>query len=301
MELGISLDQLRILAIVVEEGSFSAAARRMNRSQSAITYAVQKMEAAVGVPLFDRTGYRPELTEAGSALLPRARRVVEASAVFDRQALALRDGIEPELVLVVDAMFPMTALFAVLSEFDRRFPTVQTRLYVESLGATVRTLLDGQADLGIILEMANVSDGLSACALEAIELVPVASPDHPLGRVKAPLGDDDLRDHLQLVLTDRSDLTKGHDNGVLSVRTWRLADLGAKHAMLLAAMGWGTMPFHMVEGDLQSGRLVELELERWPKQLRRPTIATAIAHRLDRPPGPAGAWFFRQMAGLDPR
>ncbi|HEX7072645.1 MAG TPA: LysR family transcriptional regulator [Hyphomicrobiaceae bacterium] len=300
MEFGVSLDQLRVFATVVEEGSFSAAARRLNRSQASITYAVQKLESAVGTLLFDRSGYRPTLTDAGRTLLPRARRVVETSAGFERQARALREGIEAELTLVVDAMFPMPLLFAALSAFDRQFPTVQTRLYVESLGAAVKTVLDGNADLGIVIDFANVSDRLASAAMNEIELVPVAAPTHPLALMQAQsdkaLSDEELRDHLQLVLTDRSELTKGKDTGVVSVRTWRLADLGAKHAMLLAGMGWGNMPLHMISSDLAAGRLVELEIARWPKT-RRSTVATVIVHRLDRPPGPAGAWLLSRLAG----
>ena len=301
MELGVSLDQLRVFATVVEEGSFSAAARRLNRSQASVTYAVQKLEGAVGTLLFDRSGYRPDLTDAGRAMLPRARRVIETNASFVRQARALREGIEPELTLVVDAMFPMPPLFVALSAFDRQFPTVQTRLYVESMGATVKTVLDGQADLGIVIDFANVSDELASTAMDAIELVPVAAPTHPLVLMQKQSGealsDEDLRDHLQLVLTDRSELTKGRDSGVVSVRTWRLADLGAKHAMLLAGMGWGNMPLHMVSSDLAAGRLTELEIARWPKHIRPPTIATAIVHRLDLPPGPAGAWLLKRLVG----
>ncbi|KDM68326.1 LysR family transcriptional regulator [Acidiphilium sp. JA12-A1] len=302
MELGINLDQLRVFAVVVEEGSFSAAARRLNRSQSSITYAIQKLEGAVGASLFDRSGYRPDLTDAGRALLPRARRVVETSAGFERQARALREGIEPELTLVVDAIFPMPSLFAALSALERQFPTVQTRLYVESIGATVKAVLEGHADLGIVIDFANVPNELAAVAMEAIELVPVAAPTHPLALLQKQNGvtlhDEELRDHLQLVLTDRSELTNGRDYGVVSTRTWRIADLGAKHAMLLAGMGWGNMPVHMVSSDLDAGRLVELEIARWPKHIHRPTFVTVMVHRQDRPPGPAGSWLLGRLVGI---
>lgn len=303
MKLRFNLDQLHVFAIVVEEGSFSAAARRLRRSQSSVTYAIQNLESAVDAVLFDRGGYRPELTKAGLALLPRALRVVETSSGFERQAQALREGIEPEVTLVVDAMFPMPSLFAALCAFDQRFPTVQTRLYVESMGAAVKTVLDGHADLGVVIDFANVADELAAIRMNAIELTTVAAPDHTLAalqrRTGRPLDDDDLREQLQLVLTDRSELTKGRDKGVISVRTWRLADLGAKHAMLLAGMGWGSMPRHMVASDLADGRLVELNVARWPKSASRPTISIAMVHRRDREPGPAGAWLRDRLAGMD--
>ncbi|MFS0772713.1 LysR family transcriptional regulator [Sphingomonas sp. 1P08PE] len=299
MDPAINLDQLLVFSAVAEEGSFSAAARKLDRSQSAVTYAVQKLEAATGMPLFDRSLYRPVLTKAGSALLPRARRVIETSAALGRQARSLREGIEPELFLVVDAMFPMPLLFSVLSDFDREYPSVRTRLHVESLGATVKAVVDGHADLGLIVDVAHVPDGLIAVALDAIELVTVVAPSHPLADVQrsrdGPLEDEDLRDHLQLVLTDRTDLTKGRDNGVVGVRTWRLGDLGAKHAMLLAGMGWGNMPLHMVATDLAERRLLVLSTARWPGHVPRLTVSTAIVHRQDRPPGIAGAWLFDRM------
>src|SRR5690606_16542100 len=78
---------------------------------------------------------------------------------------------------------------------------------------------------------------------------------------------------------------------------WRLADLGAKHAMLLAGMGWGNMPLHMVASDMEVGRLVELKMKRWPRHVRRATIATVLVHRLDNPPGPAGTWLLGRLAG----
>jgi DNA-binding transcriptional LysR family regulator len=100
------------------------------------------------------------------------------------------------------------------------------------------------------------------------------------------------RDHVQLVLTDRSSLTDGRDFGVLSVKTWRLADLGAKHALLLAGMGWGNMPKPMVNDDLKRGRLVELQIEA-PGDL---VYRFHTVYRRDTPPGPAASWLMERLA-----
>src|SRR3712207_2284264 len=104
----LSLDQFQVFAAVVDEGSFSAAARRLNRAQSAVTYAIQKLEEQSGAELFDRSAYRPALTEAGRALLPRVRRILEEVDAFRTQARGISGGLEPELSMVVDAMFPMS-------------------------------------------------------------------------------------------------------------------------------------------------------------------------------------------------
>ena len=100
-----------------------------------------------------------------------------------------------------------------------------------------------------------------------------------------------LDDHTQLVLTDRSRLTDGQEFGVLSVRTWRLGDLGAKHALLRAGLGWGNMPEHMVRDDLRDGRLVQLRASDQPVY----PFALHLIHRADTPPGPAGSWLAERL------
>jgi DNA-binding transcriptional LysR family regulator len=292
----LTLDQFRVFSTVVQEGSFSAAARRLNRAQSAITYAVQKLEEQVGVELFDRSAYRPTLSEAGRALLPRVRRILEEVDGFTVQARGIAGGLEAELPLVIDSMFPMRPLVEALAGFQAQFPSVQTRVLVETLGAAAQALLDGVADLGLITAFASDLGELARTPLGEIQLVPVAAPEHPLARVGGPLPPEILRDHVQLVLTDRSSLTAGRDYGVAAVRTWRIADLGARHAMLLAGLGWGSMPLHMVEDDLRAGRLVQLEPMSWDGSDRMPRLQMVLARRAAHPLGPAARWL---MARLD--
>jgi DNA-binding transcriptional LysR family regulator len=125
-----------------------------------------------------------------------------------------------------------------------------------------------------------------------VKLLPVASPDHPLAQMPGPISAASARDHIQLVLTDRSTLTQGRDFGVVSVRSWRLADLGAKHALLLAGMGWGNMPKPMVSDDLKRGRLVELQVETHAQE----AYPFHTVYRSDTPPGPAASWLMERLA-----
>ena len=290
-----TLDQVRVLLSVVEHASFSGSARALNRAQSAVTHAVQRLEAQLGVPLFDRSGYRPVLTEAGRALLPRARRVAEEADGLRAQAHGIAGGLEPELTLVVEAMFPMPLLVEALGGFSRRFPTVTTRLYVEALGAASSLVLDGTCTLGLLPDFFSESDALSRRPLLPVALTPVAAPGHPLSQVVGSIPLELLRAHVQLVLTDRSHLTGNRDHGVLSSRTWRLGDLGAKHAMLRAGLGWGNMPLHMVEDDLLRGTLRSI----------RPVggeaggkLAMEAVWRSAQPPGPAATWMVERLVML---
>ncbi len=297
-----SFDQLQVMLAVVDEGSFSAAARRLNRAQSAITYAVQRLEEQLGVVLFDRAAYRPGLTEAGRTLLPRARLIAEEMQALRNHAEGIAAGVEPELRLVVDAMFPMSALVDALRLFSARFPSAPPRIFVDTLGAATQLLLNETCAIGLLLGFNSDFEALQRHKLMDIRIVPVAAPAHPLGAIGRPVAREELRQHVQLVLSDRSGLSGNRDYGVYSPKTWRLADLGAKHAMLKAGLGWGGLPAHLVEEDLGAGRLRRIDILADDGANETVTLPLCSAYRRDRPPGPAGRWLLSHLAaraGID--
>jgi DNA-binding transcriptional LysR family regulator len=297
-----TLDQLHVLTAVVEAGSFSAAARRLNRAQSVVSYTISNLEAQLGVALFARAGRRPVLTEAGRALIADARRVGRLVDEMRARAAALRRGLEAEVGLAVDVMFSTARLVAALEAFAQAFPTVALRLRIEGLGGVARLVLDRVCQLGVSGWMGDVPDALERRAIGEVRLIPVAAPTHPAaqqaaaqtGATKqgAPISSAVLREQVQLVLTDRTKLTEGQDFGVLALRTWRLGDMGAKHALLLAGLGWGNMPAEMVADDLAAGRLVRLQVAEAPEH----HYPIALIHRADTPPGPACAWLADRLA-----
>jgi DNA-binding transcriptional LysR family regulator len=289
----LTLDQIQLFLTVVDQGSFSKAAKKLNRAQSAVTYGIQKLEAQIGLPLFDRTAYRIALTEAGRTLLLRARRIAEETNAFRDTARSLASGLEAELTIVLDSMFPMPPVVEALRAFTERFPTVPPRVYVQSLGAAAELVLDGTCMLGLLqLDLSNIAL-LKRFPFLTVDLVPVVAPSHPLAAIDGPIETHVLHNHVQLVLTDRSALTAGRDYGVLSGRTWRLADLGAKQLMLLAGLGWGNMPAHLVEADIAQGRLKiirPIEFDAWTAQL-----VMCGAYLADRRLGPAGQWMIEHL------
>jgi len=281
-----SIDQLRIFLAVVDEGSFNAAAKRMVRAISAISYGISQLEALLAMRLFEREGSRrPELTPAGRALLPSARAVAGDMDALLAKARDHHQGLESELTLVIDVMYPAAALAALLKSFITAFPTVDLQVHVEALGGVAAMLLDGRADLGVGGPVVSDYPELNRSVIGAVELVPVAAPDHPLAALD-PIPPGIARQHLQLVLSDRSPLTEGREFSVTAARTWRLADLGAKHALLLEGIGWGNMPLHLVEGDLAARRLIRLKVPENPGV----EYAFAAMWRRDCPPGPARVW-----------
>jgi DNA-binding transcriptional LysR family regulator len=294
MEAQPTLDQIQIFMAVAESGGFSAAARRLKRSQSVISYAIANLEAQLNVSLFDRAGTRqPQLTEAGVALLADARRIVAGLEGMRARAIGLRQGLEAELTLAVDVVVPTDALARALCAFGQTFPTVGLRLHVGALGVVYDTVMRRQADLGIGGEPARFDDRIVAEAIGTTTMVPVAAPGHPLALASTPVPLSIVRDQVQLVITDLTDQTKGKDFGVLSFRTWRLTDTNVKHALIRAGLGWGGLPLYLVRDDLAAGRLVRLALESYPQ---RAFPLFSLRHAASAP-GPAATWMvgrFRQ-------
>jgi DNA-binding transcriptional LysR family regulator len=280
-----TLDQLRVLAAIADAGSFSAAARALNRAQSVISYTIANLESQLGVPLFDRAGRAPVLTEAGRALLADARRIGAAVDDMRARAGALRHGTEAELALAVDVMFPIPRLVDVLRGFAAAFPTVSLRLRIEALGGVLALVTGGTCSLGISGWPGAMPDSVHRRVIDRILLVPVAAPAHPLAALDR-ISIEDLRQHTQLVLSDASRLTEGQDFGVLSLHSWRLGDLGARHALLLAGLGWGNMPHPLVAPDIAAGRLKILPIEAAPN-FDQPI---SLIHRRDTIMGPAASW-----------
>ncbi|QEI05838.1 LysR family transcriptional regulator [Pigmentiphaga aceris] len=290
---GVSMDQLRTFIAAADEGSFSAAGRKLNRAQSVISQTLANLEGQINTQLFDRSARYPRLTEQGQALLSEARTVVNGMDTFKARARTLSEGLEPELSVVVDVMYPMASLTEAVGAFRGAFPNTPLRLYVEALGAVVQPVLDGVCRIGVIGSMPVVPDSIDTERLLDVPMITVVAPGHPLTEHTGAVRDRDLERHVQLVLTDRTNLTSGSTFAVFSPLTWRLADLGAKHAFLRAGFGWGHMPQAMVQADVDSGLLVRIELEAYRQHPL--AIAMSAVHRKDALPGPAGRWFIERL------
>jgi DNA-binding transcriptional LysR family regulator len=290
---GVSLDQLRAFIAAVDEGSFSAGARKLRRAQSAISELVSNLEGQIGVALFDRSARYPKLTPAGLLLLGDARSVVGNVDQLKARAKGIAGGLESELSAVVDVLFPIEAITASAKEFRDRFPRTPLRLYVEALGGAYKPVIDGRCSLGVVGSLPLMPPSMTAEKLSGVEFVMVAAREHPLAAVEGVVTKVELAKHVQLVLTDRTELSAGREFGVLSPLTWRLGDLFAKHSFLLGGLGWGGMPLHAVKRDLAEGRLVALPIEDMtPEGMILPMSAVYLTAQ---PPGPAGRWLIERL------
>jgi DNA-binding transcriptional LysR family regulator len=289
-----TFDQLRIFLAIVDTGSFAAAGRKLNRAVSVISYGIANLETQLGLTLFEREGTRkPKLTVAGRAVLAEVRAVSHGIDGLRATVKGLLEGLEAEVDLAIDVMLPPERVGRVLRTFAAEFPTVQLKLHVEALGAITAMVLDRKAAIGISGPLAAGIEGVECISAGSVPMVPVAAPDHPLGRMER-IAPGAGRDYTQLVLTDRSRFTEGQDYSVLSPKTWRLADLGAKHALLREGIGWGNMPMPLIEPDLVAGTLVRLAMPDHPGGIYR----FAGVWRRDTPPGPAASWLLDQFVTI---
>lgn len=287
-----SLDQLRVFVAVIDAGGFAHAARQLHRTQSVISYTIANLEEQLNVVLLDRSKRKPTLTDAGKALLADARTVALKVDAMRARAKALAGGLEAEVSVVVDVMFPTCVLVRILEDFQAQFPTVALRLRIEAMGAVAQLVMDGSCHLGLGGWMTASADSFERLAVGYVRLIPVAAPGHALAQIAGQIAPSIAREHIQLVLTDRSALTEGQDFGVLGLRNWRLGDLGSKHALLRAGLGWGNMPESMVREDLADGRLVPLPLS----VDRGEEYPIYLIQRADTPPGQAGKWLTERFA-----
>lgn len=286
IDMKFTLVQLQIFVAVAELGSFSAAARSLDRAQSAVSHAVAQLEKHFGVVLFERGGRTPVLTAAGRAVLEEARRLL-------RQARELEATVEmwkvsdeqAQFSVVLDMLFPVDRLVAILAELQGKHPHLSLTVHTEARGAVTARLLDESCQLGVAcVLLPELPVRLETVPIGHIDFVAVASPEHPLAQRDGPVAMDDLRRYTQIVLEDRSHLSTDQQVGVVGVNVWRIGGQTAKHSLLRSGFGWGSMPLHVVEQDLTEGRLVKLRPAHWSREVMQ--LPLYAVYPADRPPGP---------------
>ncbi|MEO1302949.1 MAG: LysR family transcriptional regulator [Myxococcota bacterium] len=287
MNTNLNLDHVQILVTVAKTGSFSAAGRELGRAQSAISQSIAMLESAQGVLLFDRSAYRPRLTDAGRVLLSQAQLVLNSATQFQAVAAGMRDGVEAELTVAIDPLVPSEPLIDSLRRLKDNFSDLPVSFSTEGLGGSMRRLRDGSAALGICLLLPRVPDDIVAYPLLRIAMRPVVAPSHPLARLKRAVNLRDLEPYTQLVLSDPVE-PAGEDYGLVSARLWRFVDLARRLDFLHAGFGWCRMPEHLIADSLRTGRLVPLVIADDTAPGEGPMIYAAS--RRNRALGPAGRW-----------
>jgi DNA-binding transcriptional LysR family regulator len=260
-----TLDQWRMLAAVVDRGGFAAGAEALGKSQSAVSYGVQRLQAAIGTPLLTVQGRKAVLTPEGEILLRRARHLLDESAALQRLACNLARGHEPLIRLAVDVIFPMDELFRALAQFSAAYPDTRIELIETVLSGGSEALLQRTAD---VVLTAQVPPGFFAEPFARFEFVTVAHPEHALHKLGRPLSERDLAAQRQIVIRD-SGVRQKVDAGWLGAeQRWTVSHISTSIATLVNGLGFATLPRPRIERELAAGLLKILPLEHASQEIR---------------------------------
>jgi len=287
----LSLDALTVIDAIDREGSFAAAAQVLHRVPSAITYAVQKLEEDLSVPLFDRSGHRAQLTEAGRELLREGRRLLAAADELESRVKRVATGYEVELRIAVDDLIPMERLFPLFDAFYRSACGTRLKLLTEVYGGTWDALVTQRADLVIGAPSEGPgSGGFSTRPLGIVQWALMVAPTHPLAHAPEPIAPDELIRHRTIAAADSSRNLPPRTSGLLSGQdVLTVPDMRWKIRFQRAGLGMGYLPIHLTRADVQAGRLVMKQVVE--TRIGNPMfIAWRTAHR-----GKALAWFLEQL------
>lgn len=253
----ISLDQWRSFVATVEEGGFLQAAERLNKTQSAVSHAVKKMEFLLGKDLFQIEGRKAVLTTLGQALLPHAKQLLGEAEKIERLAHHHQPGVYAELAVAADMLFPGELLDFALAQFSETYSTYRVRLFETSLSGTRELLEDGRVELGIA---SNLPPGHVQETLLTVPLVCVLGVGHPLAGLQAELTLDELKVHRQIVIRD-SGARQSQNSGWLGTsQRWTVSATSTALRMVEAGHGFAWLPLSLVRSRLSSGHLLEVPL-----------------------------------------
>lgn len=253
----LTLEALEVLDAIDRKGSFAAAASDLHRVPSAITYSVRQLEDSLGINLFDRSGHRALLTEAGRELLAEGRHLLRAAAALERRVHQVAVGWESELRIAIDTVIGIDRLYGVIEEFYREPGGTRLRLSTEVLGGTWDALASGRADLAIGAPGdAPAGRTYASRLLGHIDLVFAAAPFHPICDEPMPLDDATLQRHRAVSVADTSRLLPPRTVGLLSGQdTLTVPTMEAKSSAQVAGLGVGFLPRGIAERESAAGRL----------------------------------------------
>ena len=253
----ITLEQWRCLAAVVEAGGYAQAASRLHKSQSAVTYAVQKLESALRVRAFEIQGRKAVLTATGHMLYRRARVLLEDAGELERAARKVSAGWEAEISLAVEVLFPTWLMFDCLARFGTESPQTRIEWFETVLGGTAETLSAGAVDLAI---SPQIPTGMSGDPLLTVDFVPVAHPNHPLHRLEREITVRDLRKHRHLIVRDSSSRREKNAQSVEVEQRWTMSNMSTSIGAASRGHGFAWLPQDKIRTELSDGVLKILPL-----------------------------------------
>jgi DNA-binding transcriptional LysR family regulator len=253
----ISLEQWRCLVAVVDAGGYAQAAAALHKSQSSVTYAVQKLEALLGVEAFVIEGRKAVLTPTGQMLYRRARVLLEDAGGLERAARKSSAGWEAEIWLAVEILFPAWLLLACLDRFGTESPQTRIEVLETVLDGTPEALQNGRADLAV---SPRLPPNFNGEPLMQVRFIPVAHPDHALHRLGRDVTLRDLRKHRHLLVRDSGSQRDARAETVEVTQRWTVSNMATSIGAACRGYGFAWFPEEKIRGELAEGILKRLPL-----------------------------------------
>ncbi len=252
-----TLEQWRMFKAVVDSGGFNQASAAVYKSQSSIHHAVNKLEEALGIKLFEVEGRKTVLTDAGKLMLRRGQYLLEEVARIETVAESLSGGVESELRIAVDGAFPQCIVFQALEKVSALFPQIRIDIIDTVLSGTNELIGEGKADIG--LSPFPMEAGLNE-EICLVEFVAVAHRDHPLHRLERSLTYEDLKSYRQIIVRDSATQKKVSVGWHGAEQRWTVSHLRASIELIEQGVGYAWLPLPSITASLDSGLLKRLAL-----------------------------------------
>ncbi len=258
MSLKISIEALEVVDAIARKGSFAAAAESLFHVPSALTYTVRKLEEDLGVTLFDRSGHRAKLTEAGSELLNEGRHLLDAAMLLESRVKRVATGVETNITIAISDLFGNQAIYHVLQDFYAQNFGTRVKVIREVFGGSWDALLSGRADITIGAPGEPPSgSGFSTSPIGALEFVFAVAPQHPLAAIKTALNPQDIIKYRSAAAADSSRNLPPRTSGILSGQdVLTVATIQDKLQAQIAGLGVGYLPKPLAEKAASQGLLV---------------------------------------------
>jgi DNA-binding transcriptional LysR family regulator len=252
----ITLEQWRALIAVVDAGGYAQAAETLHKSQSSITYAVQKLQSILGVRAFETKGRKAVLTPTGQLLYRRARTLLDDAAGVERAARTLSAGWEAEIRVVMEVVFPTWLMLKCLDRLGAESPQTRIELVESVLGGTLEALLQGETDIAIA---PSIPQGFSGDALARMRFVLAAHPEHALHRLGRPATIQDLRAHRQLVVRETGQ-QRATRPSLEATQRWTVSHMSTSIIAARSGFGYAWLPEDKIRDELAAGSLKPVPL-----------------------------------------
>lgn len=290
-----TLDQLLALDAIVSTGTFRAAAEKLHKAQSAVSHQIRKLEDEIQLELFTRDTYRPKLTAEGAVFYRETARVLEAVRELESTVGGLKSEQEPLVRIAMTATMPFEPVLKLLGTIGGRYPSTSIRVDAEMMGGPLARLMNDDADL-IFAGLYDVPiDQVETLRVGTITIRPVAHRDFPPARLPGTRSRQHMQGYVQVIVSGTGGAAFDQSRDLLSGgQRWNVSDLVTKKSVILAGLGWGGMPVHMIEEELERGELVPLSVDSFPP---RHTEIFAIRRR-DKPLGRVAAEIWNALRDL---